>query len=79
MFGHDPVERSVEVLGRIGYLSEDRDLPDWMTVAQLMRYHRAFYGKWDEKFADELREQFELDPAQVVRKLSRGQRAGPGY
>ena len=78
VFQLDPVQHPKEVLGRIGYLSEDRDLPDWMTVTQLMRYNRAFYRGWDEKFADQLQEQFELDPKQQVKQLSRGQRARAG-
>jgi ABC-2 type transport system ATP-binding protein len=36
VFGQDPVADPVSVLGRIGFLSEDRDLPDWMTVGELM-------------------------------------------
>jgi ABC-2 type transport system ATP-binding protein len=32
VFGLDPVLRPAEVLARVGYLSEDRDLPDWMRV-----------------------------------------------
>ena len=75
VFGLDPVRDPVGVLARIGYLSEDRDLPDWMTVAQLMRYNQAFFPGWDEPFANQLREQFELDPKQQVKRLSRGQRA----
>ena len=78
VFQLDPVQHPQDVLARIGYLSEDRDLPDWMTVAQLMRYNRAFYRGWDAKFATELREQFELDSAQRVKQLSRGQRARAG-
>ena len=78
VFGLDPVRDPVGVLGRIGYLSEDRDLPDWMTVAQLMRYNQAFYPSWDERFADQLRDQFELDPRQQIKRLSRGQRARAG-
>jgi len=78
VFGLDPVRDPVGVLGRIGYLSEDRDLPDWMTVAQLMRYNQAFYPGWDERFADQLRDQFELDPQQQIKRLSRGQRARAG-
>ena len=31
VFGRDPIVDTVEVLGRIGYLSETRDLPAWMT------------------------------------------------
>src|SRR5947208_215271 len=30
LFGLDPVQHPVETLSRIGYLSEDRDLPDWL-------------------------------------------------
>jgi ABC-2 type transport system ATP-binding protein len=78
VFQLDPVKYPTDVLGRIGYLSEDRDLPDWMTVAQLMKYSQAFYRGWDETFADQLRDQFELDPRQPVKQLSRGQRARVG-
>ena len=78
VFGLDPVSNPVGVLGRIGYLSEDRDMPDWMTVAQLMRYNQAFFPGWDERFADQLRDQFELDPKQQIKRLSRGQRARAG-
>src|ERR1700757_2879116 len=43
VFGLDPVKNPVGVLGRIGYLSEDRDLPNWMRVGELMRYTQAFF------------------------------------
>ena len=78
VFQLDPVRYPKDILARIGYLSEDRDLPDWMTVAQLMRYNQAFYRAWDEKFAGQLQDQFELDPTQQVKRLSRGQRARVG-
>ena len=77
-FGLDPVKDPVGVLGRIGYLSEDRDLPDWMRVGELMRYTQAFYPKWDEAFAEQLRAMFDLDPGQKIKSLSRGQRAQTG-
>lgn len=78
VFGLDPVLNPVETLGRIGYLSEDRDLPDWMRVRELMRYTQAFFPRWDEKFAEELRETFDLNPDSLVKTLSRGQRARAG-
>src|SRR5262245_9306100 len=61
VFGLDPVANPVGTLGRIGYLSEDRDLPDWMHVGELMRYTSAFFPNWDDRFADELRDAFDLD------------------
>jgi ABC-2 type transport system ATP-binding protein len=78
VFGLDPVANPVGVLGRIGYLSEDRNLPNWMRVKQLMRYTQAFYPGWDERYAEELREAFDLDPNARVKSLSRGQRARAG-
>jgi len=75
VFGRNPVTDPVGVLGRIGHLSEDRDLPGWMRVAELMRYMQAFYPNWDEAFAEELRQRFELYAYAKVKTLSRGRRA----
>src|SRR5437764_12848972 len=46
VFGMDPVSNPVSVLGRIGYLSEQPDLPGWMRMDEFMRYMQAFYPKW---------------------------------
>lgn len=78
VFGLDPVADPVGVLSRIGYLSEDNDLPGWMRVGQLMRYVQAFYPGWDEAYAEELRQTFGLDTGAVIRNLSRGQKARVG-
>ena len=78
VFGHDPVVDPVAVLSRIGYLSEERDLPGWMRVDELIRYSRAFYPTWDDGYAEELRDTFALDPTAKVRNLSKGQKARAG-
>jgi len=78
VLGRDPVADPEGTLSRIGYLSEDRDLPGWMRVDELMRYTRGLYPKWDEAFAQELRERFDLNPAQKVGTLSKGQKAKAG-
>jgi len=78
VFGLDPVANPVGTLGRIGYLSENRDLPDWMRVGELIRYTQAFYPTWDERYAEELRAMFDLDLNTKVQHLSRGQRARAG-
>jgi ABC-2 type transport system ATP-binding protein len=78
VFGLDPVADPVGVLSRIGYLSEEKDLPDWMRVDELLHYSRAFYSSWDDGYAEQLRDTFELDPAKKIKQLSRGQRARAG-
>ena len=61
VFGLDPVADPVGVLSRVGYLSEEHDLPGWMSVDELLRYSRAFYPGWDDRYAEELRQAFALD------------------
>jgi ABC-2 type transport system ATP-binding protein len=78
VFGLDPVAEPVAVLSRIGYLSEENDLPGWMSVDELIRYSRAFYPAWDDAYAEELRQAFALDPSSKIRTLSKGQKARAG-
>src|SRR5262245_44942341 len=78
VFDRAPVTDPVGVLSRIGYLSEDNDLPGWMRVGELIRYTRAFYPAWDDAYAEELRRTFALDPNAVLKTLSRGQKARAG-
>jgi ABC-2 type transport system ATP-binding protein len=75
VFGFDPVRDPVRVLGRIGYLSEERELPEWMSVDELMRYTQAFHPTWDAPYAHELLKTFALDPAKKIKALSKGMRA----
>src|SRR5256885_13311723 len=76
--GLDPVADPVGVLSRIGYLSEENDLPGWMSVDELIRYSRAFYPAWDDAYAEELRQSFALEPAAKIKSLSKGQKARMG-
>ena len=78
VFDLDPVLDPVGVLGRVGYLSERRDLPGWMRVGEFMRYTQAFYPGWDEQYAGQLLEQFQLNPAQKIKTLSKGEQAKIG-
>src|SRR5205823_4618475 len=61
VFGKDPVADPVGVLRRIGYLSEEDTLPNWMRVDELQRYARAFYPTWDDAYAERLRQEFCLE------------------
>jgi ABC-2 type transport system ATP-binding protein len=78
VFGLDPVRHPVEVLSRVGYLSEERDLPEWMSVDELVRYTQAYHPTWDTAYARELLATFGLDPAKKIKELSKGMRAQAG-
>ncbi len=54
---------------RIGYASENQELPDWMTVGQFLAYLRGFYPAWDDAA---LVRQLELPLDRKLKHLSRG-------
>ncbi|WP_367874472.1 ABC transporter ATP-binding protein [Luteolibacter sp. Populi] len=60
---------------RIGYVSENRQLPGWMTVPKLMNYLRPMYGAhWDRDFEKKMTALFELPLKTRLGSMSRGQR-----
>ena len=78
VFGLDPVRNPVAVLRRVGYLSEERELPEWMRVDELMQYTQAYHPNWDMDYARELLTTFNLDGSKTVKELSKGMRAQAG-
>jgi ABC-2 type transport system ATP-binding protein len=57
---------------KIGYVSENQELPEWMTVAQLLAYCKPMYPSWDDAFCESLLRQLDLRPEQKIKSLSRG-------
>ena len=57
---------------QIGYVSENQEMPDWMTVRQFLDYCRPFYPSWDEAFCNKLIESFSIPPERKLKHLSRG-------
>ena len=58
----------------IGYVSENQEMPGWMTVEYLLEYLKPFYPGWDCALVKELQRQFDLSPRAKIRQLSRGMR-----
>jgi len=58
----------------IGYVSENQEQPEWMTVGSLLAYLRPFYPAWDRNLENELVKQFDLPLDRKLRHLSRGMR-----
>lgn len=75
VFGMNPVREPEAVYSRIGYLSEERDIPDWMSIEDLMNYTKAYHPSWDAQYAEELLATFALDQNSQIKNLSRGMRA----
>ena len=59
---------------QIGYVSENQDLPGWMTVKDLLDYCAPFYPAWDAAFAEDLRRRLDLPLGRKLKDFSRGMR-----
>jgi ABC-2 type transport system ATP-binding protein len=59
---------------RIGYVADGQELPEWMTVSQLLEYCRPLYPTWDAALANRLLSSFALPADRPLKKLSRGMR-----
>ena len=74
VMGVDSRRLSPGELRRIGYVSENQDMPERLTVAQYLDYLRPFYPKWDRKLEEEIRRQLRLPPERRIGDLSHGMR-----
>lgn len=57
---------------RIGYVSENQELPDGMTVGGMLSYFQLFYPVWDRALEQQLVRQFDLPLNRKLKQLSRG-------
>jgi ABC-2 type transport system ATP-binding protein len=78
VLGQDPVAEQTTVLKKVGYLSEEDSLPKWMRIGDLIDFTRAIYPTWDDAYAKQLCDTFELSRGTRLRTLSKGQRARVG-
>ena len=73
VFGLDPRTDALEVKRRVGYVSEDQVLPEFLSVGEVIRLHRELFPGWDEGLERRLRQRFELSPKAKIKNLSKGQ------
>jgi ABC-2 type transport system ATP-binding protein len=65
---------SVAIRRRTGFVSEDKDLYDFMTVDEMIRFTAPLFPKWRKDLEARYLHKFELRPTQSVKSLSRGTR-----
>jgi ABC-2 type transport system ATP-binding protein len=74
VLGADSRRLGSETFQQIGYVSENQELPLWMTVQQFLDYCRPMYPGWDTAFAARLVKEFDLPADGKLKNLSRGMR-----
>jgi ABC-2 type transport system ATP-binding protein len=73
LFGLDPREEPIAVKSRVGYVSEEQILPDFLTVDEVIGLHRTLFNEWDRKLEKDMRLGFSLPGRARIRTLSKGQ------
>jgi ABC-2 type transport system ATP-binding protein len=63
-----------EVRRRVGFVSDEKDLYDYMTVAEMIAFTRPFFPRWRSDLEQKYRQKFELPADRDVKDLSRGTR-----
>jgi ABC-2 type transport system ATP-binding protein len=74
VLGTDSRRLAPRDFARIGYVSENQEMPEWMTVEYFLKFLAPFYPTWDDALAGELAAQFQLPLNRKLRHLSRGMR-----
>jgi ABC-2 type transport system ATP-binding protein len=70
----DQDDESVAIRRRTGFVSDEKDLYDYMTVAEMVRFTAAFYPTWRRDVADRYLRRFDLPSERTIKALSRGMR-----
>jgi ABC-2 type transport system ATP-binding protein len=74
ILGRDSREMSPALLAQIGYVSENQELPGYMTVGAYLEYLRPFYPNWDVDLEMDILRGLHLPPDRQIKNLSHGMR-----
>jgi ABC-2 type transport system ATP-binding protein len=72
ILGVDSRTLGAEQLARIGYVSENQRLPEWMKTGYFFEYCKAFYPAWSDGDLAELVRAYNLPLDRRLKALSRG-------
>jgi ABC-2 type transport system ATP-binding protein len=70
----DDRSASVDIRRRTGFVSEDKDLYDFMTVEEMIRFTAPLFPRWRKDLEERYYRKFELPPSRKIKSLSHGTR-----
>ncbi|MDC8770433.1 ABC transporter ATP-binding protein [Roseateles albus] len=73
LFGQNAAELDDAGRARIGYVPQQSDLFEGFTPAQLLRYFKSFYPRWNEAKVEGLLSRWDIARDKPIAKLSGGQ------
>jgi ABC-2 type transport system ATP-binding protein len=74
VFGHESYRMPGSIKARVGFVPQQDELINQLTVADQLRVIRSFYGSWDDALIARLLEKWGIDPGERIKGMSVGQR-----
>ena len=69
VFGHSPSgsDSGVEIRRRTAFVSDEKDLYDYMTVGEIVAFTRSFYPRWRGDLEQQYLRKFDLSPSRDIK------------
>jgi len=74
VLGEDPAEQTTDMRRRIAYISENMQIPRWMSMEDAAAFCKPLYPNWNEPLYQHLLKTFDLKPSRRYEESSKGQR-----
>ncbi len=74
ILGRDPMDQDESLRRRVAYISENMQLPHWMTIPETARFCARIYPAWKHDLVEILADRFHLSLKKRYDEFSKGQR-----
>ena len=74
VLGANPADYTTDTRRRIAYISENMQIPKWMSMEDAVGFCKPLYPQWNEPLYQELLKTFDLKPSRRYEESSKGQR-----
>ena len=74
VLGEKPADYTTDTRRRIAYISENMQIPKWMSMEDAVGFCKPLYPQWNEPLYQELLKTFDLKPSRRYEESSKGQR-----
>jgi ABC-2 type transport system ATP-binding protein len=72
VFGKDHIRFEKEIKNRIGFVYDESYFYEDLSISQMKNIIAPFYNEWDDDLFNKYMKDFNLDPKQKIKKLSKG-------
>ena len=74
MFDLSAADAGVDIRRRVAFVSDEKDLYDYMTIGEMTAFTKSFYPRWRDDLEQQYLRKFDLSANRAIKGLSRGMR-----